>query len=251
MILIMSKIIYNELKKDFLITWSYKAQWAGELLSLTVFYFFISRFGYDSPIGSIAYAIWFFSILIINDISNKISNESQIGTLEQVYMSCTPIPVLFILRIVAAVVRAITLMGCLFVPICLIQKNVINLSSIYYALLSILVTLPGLVGMSLFLGGMTLILKDLGWFKNILNNALLFMSGAFISLDTIPKAFQIVAWMLPTTQTLECFINLQDGHALASIVRIIVIGSVYFFMGLIFFCVCDRHARINGSLGHY
>jgi len=166
-------------------------------------------------------------------------------------MSCTPIPILFILRIIAAIVRAIILMSCLFIPICFFQKNFLDFSSIYHAFLSLIFALPGLVGMSLFLGGMTLILKDLGWVKNILNNTLLFMSGAFISLDTAPHTLKIIALMLPTTQTLECYINLQKGDASASIARIFVFGVVYFFVGFIFFCICDRRARINGSLGHY
>lgn len=166
-------------------------------------------------------------------------------------MSCTPIPVLFILRIIAAIAKAIILMGCLFVPICLMQNNILNCLSIYYALLTLSVTMPGLIGMSLFLGGLTLILKDLGWLKNILNNTLLFMSGAFISFDKIPYTLQIIARGLPTTQTLECFIKLQEGTALTSITRILITGCIYFFMGFLFFCMCDRHARINGSLGHY
>src|SRR5690242_18248310 len=101
------KIIWNEIKKEFFNTWSYKWQWIGEFVSLIAFFFFLRALTQEVQMTGVSYCIWFYSVLIIGDISGKISMEMRSGTFEQIYLSSISPWVLFISKVIASILRAL------------------------------------------------------------------------------------------------------------------------------------------------
>jgi hypothetical protein len=79
-------ITLNEIRKEMLITWSYRIQWFFEFTGLIMFFFFLSRINYflnsSLDISFLTFSIWFYAILIIGDVGGKIAGEMRTGTFE-------------------------------------------------------------------------------------------------------------------------------------------------------------------------
>ena len=106
---------------------------------------------------------------------------------------------------------------------------------------------PGLFGISLLIGGLTILLKDTGWLINIVNNGFLFLSGIFLPLDSFPHQLQKISSMIPTTQAISSLneISLNDFF------MIMIINLSYLGLGIFCFFLCEKKAKIKGILGHY
>jgi ABC-2 type transport system permease protein len=242
------KIIWNEIKKEFFNTWSYKWQWIGEFVSLIAFFFFLSALTQEIRMTGVSYCIWFYSVLIIGDISGKISMEMRSGTFEQIYLSSIPPSVLFISKVIASIFRAFVIVAFFLTSLGL--AGYINISSINFRVISALLCItPGLFGISFFIGGLTIILKDVSWLTNIINNSFLFLSGVFLSIRSLPIALQKISSMIPTTQAV-ILVN-QNQLDFNNLLITIVTNLLYFGMGIFFFFFCERKAKTKGILGHH
>jgi hypothetical protein len=67
--------------------------------------------------AGVAYGIWFYSVLIIGDISGKVSLKMRSGTFEQIYLSSIPIPMIFLSKIITSIFRAFIIMTTLLMLI--------------------------------------------------------------------------------------------------------------------------------------
>ena len=245
--MILFKILWNEIKKEFSNTWSYRWQWVGEFISLSVFFFFLSMLTHKAEAG-IAYCVWFYSVLIIGDISGKVALEMRTGTFEQIYLSSTSIPILFLSKAITAVFRALLIMVILILFFWFfgyVNFSFFKLNIIYV----ILLLTPSLFGISLFVGGLTILLKDTGWLINIINNGFLFLSGIFLPLDSFPSNFQRISLLIPTTQAIKV-LNL-DQIFIEDCIIMLVVNFFYFGFGILCFFVFEKKAKMKGILGHY
>lgn len=241
------KILWNEIKKEILTAWSYKLQWLGEFISLLIFFIFLFTLAKEKQIAGVSYCLWFYSILIIGDISGKISIEMRCGTFEQIYLSTIPIPFLLLAKVISAIVKSFIIMGSLFSFLwSLGYINFTGLPTLKLAFIILLIT-PGLFGLSLFLGGLTILLKDIGWVLNILNNSLLFLSGIFMPIESLPKWLQCVSHMSLITNAIE-FIKTSNY---SNEISLFIFSIIYLFLGSSIFLFCEKKAKLKGSLGHY
>ena len=241
------KIILNELKKELYTAWSYKGQWLGEFTSLIAFFFFLNAMTNHSMVTGSTYCFWFYSILIMGDISGKVSMEMHMGTFEQIYLSPIPISILFISKAITAILKSFIIMSMLLFFLSLL--GYVNLSFFHQqTFLALLVITPGLFGISLFLGGLVMLLKNIGWIINIFNNSFLFLSGIFLSVDSLPNALQIISKLLPISQAVQILNGFAD---LEYLLKIVTLNTFYFCIGLYFFYLCEKVAKKKGLLGYY
>lgn len=237
--------VLNEIKKEFLYTLSYKWQWVGEFISLFAFFFFLSLFNPKSE-ASVAYGIWFYSILLIGDISGKVSIEMRSGTFEQLYLSSIPIPILFMSKAATSIFRAFIIMSSLLILFFMFGFFDLSFLNIKIFFVLMMIT-PGLFGISLIVGGLTILLKDAGWLVNVINNVILFLSGIFLPLDSLPHNLQKISLMIPTTQA----INSLNNFAVNNFVASTFVNFTYLGLGIIFFILCERNAKKRGVMGYY
>ena len=129
------RIVLNELIKELLIVWSYRLQWVGEIVSLIIFFMFLFNLTNETEYAAISYCLWFYSILIIGDISGKISVDMKAGTFEQVYLSIVPFKKLLIAKILSSIIRSTVLVAILFYILILhILKHLDPFSYLLYLL---------------------------------------------------------------------------------------------------------------------
>lgn len=252
--------IINEIRKELLLVWSYRIQWLCEIISLMLFFFFLSRVNLvgdkQLEFSLMSYATWFYAVLIIGDMGGKLAGEMRTGTFEPICLAIVPILWILIAKTVASIVRSTVLFCLLIIPIVILFSIHISLPNILMFFTVFLGLIPGLLGLSFLLGGITLIVKDASPIVNIVNNTLLFLSGGFIPLDTFPKWIGSITEHLPTTQAIKIFNTAQIGSPFISLLNkatgnLVVHSLVYLIIGLLTFFYCEKKAKLTGTLGHY
>ncbi len=235
----------NEIQKEIYTIFSYRFQWLGELIGVSVFYYYLSFLSETRGFSFDSYSIWFFSIVLIGDLSGKIANEMNLGTFEQNYLSVFSLKKLFAAKIVAAITRVFSILFVLQILHFFVTFQTISLST-YLIMVGIL---PSLMGISFALTGITLILKDTGWLVNILNNSLLFLSGVFFASEFFPSWIQMIAFYLPT----RLGEHLRNSTSLFDIsISMVVLQCVFYpLMGIIILTLCEKKSRYEGSSAYY
>jgi ABC-2 type transport system permease protein len=121
-----------------------------------------------------------------------------------------------------------------------------------------LLTMGGLYGFAFILAGATLIFKQVEALANALQNALLFLNGAFLPVERLPGWLEAFAHTLPTTQGIIVLRQVVlDGASLfqvwqdGSLPWLLIHSTVYFMIGWFFFRWCEGKARQQGALGQY
>ncbi|MGK5595270.1 MAG: ABC transporter permease [Parachlamydiaceae bacterium] len=241
------KIVWNEIKKEILTAWSYRLQWLGEFISLLVFFTFLIALAREKQIAGVSYCLWFYSILIIGDISGKISTDMRSGTFEQIYLSAIPVPFLLFAKVISAIFRSFIIMCSLFIIISILGYITLSSLPIIKLTYTMLIITPGLFGLSLFLGGLTILLKDVGWIINIINNSLLFLSGIFMTIESFPKWLQYVSQISIITNAVD-FIKINHSNNALSL---FILSTSYLVFGSVIFLYCEKKAKLRGCLGHY
>lgn len=245
----LASILWNELRKEILTTLGYKSQWLGEFLALIIFYLFLNKLSGRSDLSAYCYCLWFYSVLIIGDISGKITTEMRLGTFEQMYLSTFSIISLLTVKIITSIIRCgLLMLSLLFL---LFLNGYIFLNTLFDPLLwlAALCITPGLFGISLILGGITLSIKDTAWIVNIVNNSTLFLSGIFLSTEAFPNWIQNLSILIPTTQAITLLY--QNDFSPINWALFGASSLVYLLIGLACFFLFDRRAKEKGVLGHY
>ena len=256
-------VLYNEVRKELIITWNYRANAAIELLTLVFVFVFISYFAGGGEIDSetlpgslLGFLLWFYAAFAISGMSSGITGEASIGTLEQLYMSPMPTWLVFVGRVIATFVKGTLMVALLGVVLAMILPVTLPLE--LAALPPFALTMVGLFGFGYAIGGLTLVFKQISSASGLLTNVLLFLNGALLPVHHFPAWLETVAVFLPTTQGIIVLRKVVvDGASLTavwqdgSMVFLAVQSLVFLVVGWILFNVGERVAKQRGTLGQY
>jgi ABC-type polysaccharide/polyol phosphate export permease len=239
------KLIKNEILKELISTLSYKFQWLGELVAVSIYYFYLSHIAFSQNFSIEGYSIWFYSIVLIGDLGGKISNEMKMGIFEQNYLSVYSIKTLLVAKLVASFIRASAIL--LFLQFLFFVTTFTLVS--YQVYLLMIIILPALVGLSFFLAGLTVLFKDIGWISNILNNSLLFLSGIFISIELFPSWIYRFSYFFPT-RLAELILQCDSIYNFPFIIY--TLQCIFYPMvGYLVFVASEKRAKKTGVLAYY
>lgn len=253
----------NEMHKGILIIWSYKFNMLMQLLSLAFIFIGISYFMGGGELqpeqlssALLGYMVWFYAASAVSNMSWDLREETQVGTLEQMYMS--PVrPALLLLGRTIANLLTTTVMVVLMGGILVLALG-IPLQLRWEGLPIFVITLVGLFGFGFMIGGATLIFKHSESLGNLFQNALLFLNGALLPVDRLPGWLETFALTMPTTQGIIVLRNVMiDGQSLGavwadgSLIWLIAHSLVYFILGWTVFAYCERIAKQRALLGQY
>ena len=255
--------IYNETVKGFRLMWSYLFNTVTQWMIMAMIFVGIGflmgngEFHADQLAPTLlGYLIWFYAMVALTDMSIGLMQEAQAGTLEQMYLSPTPIGVVLIGRVLAdfltttlqviVVGTAMALTLGIYIPIRLDGLPVF------------LLTIAGVFGLGFVMAGSALVFKQVGALANLLQYILLFLNGAMVPIDRLPTWMQVLAQLLPSTQGIIVLRRIMlEG---VSFVTVCLDGSmlllllntfIYLLGGWLIFQWCDRIARRRGSVGQY
>ncbi len=256
-------VLLNECYKRLIILWSYRFNFLLETFMIGFLFVGISFFisgGSPAPAqmapALLGYLTWFYAAFAISDMSHGIREETQTGTLEQMYMSPLPSGLLLAGRSVASLLISsamIVLVGGILMLLLGIRIPLRPEGVPVFAL-----TISGLYGFAFLLGGATLIFKQVGALSNLMSNMLLFLNGSFLTIEQMPSWLENAARSLPTTQGIDVLRRVVlDGMSLAavwqdgSLVWLTVHSALCLLVGWTVFLWSERVARRRGLLGQY
>jgi ABC-2 type transport system permease protein len=254
---------FNEMEKELRIRWSYKFSIVVESVMMVAIFLGITFFMTEGDLQSeqlasalVGYIIWFYALIAIGKMSWGLREETQTGTLEQMYMSILPTWLLLVGRTLATLVITTLEVMVAFLPLALLLG--IRLPWTWEVLPLAGLTLAGLYGFGYIVGGATLVFKQVESLANLLQNVLLFLNGALLPVDRLPPAVEAFALMLPSTWGIIALREVMfEGATLGTLWQdgvlqhLLVNTLVYFVGGLVVYQVCENRARRRGLLGQY
>jgi len=256
-------VMFNESYKRLLIMWDYKFDVIVQLVMIGVIFIGASFFlggGQFLPQQLatlfLGYAVWFYARIVIMSTSGDLLGEAQAGTLEQMYMTPAPTEMLILGRMLAMLIT--TTIMVLLTSLGLIVLLHITFPLRWEGLPVLLITLAGLFGFALVLAGAALVFKQTEALADLLQNALLFLSGSLLPINHFPVWLAAIARTLPITQGIDVLRNVVlGGESLStawnngSLLWLIIHSALYLSIGWLIFKISERIARRRGSLGHY
>ncbi len=258
------RALLNEFHKEVLIIWSYKFN----LLLAQVFILGIIFVGAGFVIGNgqlnpqqlapflLGYLIWLLARILIYYTYESFTTETQSGTLEQMYMSPAPSELIVLMRMFAALLAP--LIVALLTGAGLMLLLNIRFPLRWEGLPVIALTMVGIFGFGLMLGGAILIFKQISALADLVQNALLFLSGSLVPVSRFPGWLAIIAKAMPTTQGIIVLRQvvlggqpLVSAWADGSLIWLCINSALYLLGGWLIFKWCERTAKQRGSLGQY
>jgi ABC-2 type transport system permease protein len=253
----------NEIGKSFLHDWHYQFDRLVELIVMAMTFtglsFLVGGGRVEKaalPGALLGYVVWLCAAKVIVTMSWNLRQETQTGTLEQMYMSPTPAEFLLLGQ---AISRLITT-AILVTPLVLVMVFVLDVELPLRAatLPILLLTLLGLFGFGLLLAGATLLFKQVESFADLVQYGLIFFNGALIPIERFPAWLAAVAQTLPTTQGIRLLRQVMlDGQSLSdlwregSLIWLFIHSLCFFVGGWLLFKWCESAARRRGTLGQY
>lgn len=195
------------------------------------------------------YVFWFLAFMVVNNIGYEVINEGMRGTLEQLSMSPMGIWRIMTARLVAStLLNFIMVSGLLYAAMLTTgQWLTIDLKTILPILI---LTLISMFGLGLMIAGISIIVKQVQSFLQILQFILAALT--FASLAKVP-------WLayFPFVKGVDLVRHAMiDGVSISQMrwedFSLLGLNAlIYFTLGLAFFLYCERVAIRKGLLSHY
>ncbi|WP_116201502.1 ABC transporter permease [Amycolatopsis circi] len=256
-------VVLAEARKGLRVNWYYKFNMVMQLVTLTAIFLFLVFFlGHGSmdpgqlTSALLGYVVWFYAVNMVSWVGIDLVSEAQTGTLEQMCMSVSPPELLLLGRAVAALVTTTGLVAVL--DLVLLASFGVSVPVSGGGLLMLALTLTGLFGFGLMIGGAMLVFKHVGALANLMINMIIFTNGTLLPVDEFPRWLTTIANSLPSTQGVTMLReSVLQGRSLAAmwsdggLPGLLLNTGIYLGLGVLVFEVGIRRARVRGSLGQY
>jgi ABC-2 type transport system permease protein len=210
----------------------------------------------------LGFCMWFLGIIAINSMSVDIENEARQGTLEQLYICA---PNFLGLLWTRGTVHLLTGSTMVFVLSLLLQAATgswlhLSLATLGPALLVIALSVVGLLGFGLMLGGISIVFKRIGQLAAMLQFGLLFLAlphpgappllGAFLQHLPLARGVELLRGLL-TLPGQQGALGPGSATLFAGLAWLVLDSAVYALLGSLVFSAMEKRARQQGALGHY
>ncbi|SES65271.1 ABC-2 type transport system permease protein [Oceanobacillus limi] len=195
------------------------------------------------------YVFWFLTIMVIQDIGWQVINEGMRDTLEQLSMSPMGIWKIMTTRLLATTLLNFIIVVFLLFLSMLTTGQWLNID-VGTLLPILLLTLISMFGIGFIIAGISIVLKQVQAFLQILQFILAGLTfvpltvAPFLAFFPFVKGVDLVRSVMIDGVTLSQ-IQATDWAILS------VNAVVYFVLGLFIFLYCERFAMKRGLLAHY
>ena len=254
-----------ELRRDVRVWWSYRAQAFSSLaLWLVAFPFMMATFdgvanGYSAErqlASLIGFLVWELCAGVLSATTESVTTEARQGTLESVVLAPVPPLLTFSLRLTAVFTRHAVETLVLGLGLALLLGLYVVPSAL--ALLVALLTLLGVAGVGLALGGLALVYKSVDSVVAVVSLLAVLFTGALVPLNGLGVVFTLLKLLLPMTWGIDLLRQALIGGATWSHVwasgalpGLALQSAVFLALGIAFFRRGLRRAQEQGSLGSY
>ncbi|ENQ3077253.1 ABC transporter permease [Bacillus sp. WLY-B-L8] len=210
--------------------------------------------------------VWYIAIGAIANFTFILQEEMELGTLEQIYLTRSPIMKILIGRALGSFIFDL-LSGIILslgtgIAISVFTKQysfsvfTLNISWISLVIVMIL-TMIGIYGFAFILAGISLVYKRISAIVGVLNNIFLFFTGITIA-SSFPPLLEGISKVLPITWgiiNLKAIIlskySFQELITNSSFTFLCLNSFLYLLVGITTFKYLEAYCRRKGTLGHY
>lgn len=196
----------------------------------------------------VGYFIWMIMLVAYSSVAYSISSDSTKGTLEQICMSSLGLHSVVVVRSIANLFINIVFCFVLLLFIMMTTGYWLNINVISLTVI-IIIGIFSIFGISLMLGGLTVIFKQINSFLNIMQ---FFLIG-LVMFDINPMASIFVPFRPAINMVYD--ITKKDFNLLSfsplDYLFLILNSAIYFIIGLVVFNYCSKVAKKKGLLGQY
>lgn len=267
----MLKTAWSFLVRDFLITTSYRAGFAiqvvGILFGVAVFHFMSTTVGATSdvlkPYGGNLFAFLIIGVAFVDYVTNSLQTfassirEGQmVGTLEMLLVSPVPTPVIIVSSSLWSYVFSsfrFSLFvggGALFFDLSLAGANIGG------ALCALVLSILYLMGLGVIGAGLVLVIKQEKAFTSIMMLLTVLLGGVAYPVEVLPGWLRGAAEVLPFTHSIKTLrqamlMNYSWAQLSPELLILTLYAVILLPLGLFFFTLCLQRVKMNGSLSHY
>ena len=213
----------------------------------------------ESLVRISCFILWYLAAHVLAKMSNVLVEEAYLGTLPQILTTRTSLLLYLVAHTVAEIVMSLIwivgflVLAAFFMPFgrALVQ---LSLWQVGAALVVVAVALAGIVGMGLFLFGLSIKFKQVGSISELLIFVMLLFSGFFIPPDHLPRELISVDFVSP----LWWFFDLLNRIILRQLVGIqplfliqAMVSTGWVVGGLVVTNRLLRQAKMRGTLLNY
>lgn len=260
-IFLMLYLLLAEIKRSWTQLIRYSSEIIGGIVGTTIIFYglFLSAryiagpgFQFGDRLDSIivGYVLWALMLFILGDIAGGLQQEARTGTLEQLFLSPYPAPVLFLMRAISSLMINLTInVGILLLIIALTGSKLSFPITLIPPLLAVLL---GAYGISFAMGSLALILKQVQQLLSVFQFALLFLFTAPV--ETWPGNLYVLGWFLPMTPGAGLLRDVMARNMplnWSNLAIALLNGTVYFSLGIVLFHWAERTVKRQGKLGGY
>lgn len=199
----------------------------------------------------LGYLLWTYAAMCIDLAAFNVAREAQTGTLEQYLLNGHPPALLVTTKLVASLFSTTVLVGSVLAVMGKVFGARLSLGGV--ALLVIVLTLVGVIGLGLMLAGVIVVYKRASTLGTVLQISLLFLTGAIVPLEMISPVLASTASVLPLTLGIRLLreVTLSGQVSSALVAALAANSAAYLAGGVLVFNRMDAVARRRGLLGHY
>lgn len=208
-----------------------------------------SGFGETSAGILVGFMIWFLAIFTYSELSFVLVQEASQGTLEQLAMSPLGFRKVIFIRTIVALLFNLLIMAIFLLLMMMSTGEWLHLDVLSIVPL-VLITIVGVLGLSLVVGGLALLFKQIQSSLQILQFVFVLLISPIVDYVPFIKILPL-AWGTRLVGRV-----MIDGISLAQIpvqdLLILIASSIFYFLvGYLIFRFCENKARDYGLLGHY
>ncbi len=248
------------LRKEFIVFRRYWVNSLGSMITLYVIFLLViggfqgvrawAGVGGDTVEGLVVgYVLWLFMLATYQDVSHTLRSEAQEGTLEQLYMSTHGLGWVMGAKVVAGFFTNLVLVVVLLLAA--LATTGVTLNVDFLSLLPLVVgTLLGSVGIGFAIGGITLVLKRIDSYTQMVQFLL-------IALVAVPAGRVLWMRLLPCSYGSALITRVMVGGeslvqlGLWNVAAMFFVGLIHLLLGFGVYKICERKAMLAGMLGHY
>jgi ABC-2 type transport system permease protein len=257
----MLTLFLAELKRSWILLKRYATETISLVIGTTIIFYglFLSAqyvVGSNSQFGDrldsiiVGYVLWSLTLFILGDIAGGLQREAQTGTLEQLFLSPFGAPKVFLTRAIASLTTQLTINLVILTLILVLTGSQLAFPPLL--LLPLLTVLLGAYGVSLAMGSLALLVKQVQQLLGIFQFALLFVLT--VPVESWISSIRWLGWLLPMTPGAGLLRELMargQGFDWQLFAIALLNGIAYFTLGLFLFRYAEREAKHRGKLSGY
>jgi ABC-2 type transport system permease protein len=257
----MVRILYAEMRREAHYLRAYRLEFVGDLLLfglgfvlLSGLFQIVAQGNYSTQqqtLSMLGFLLWRAADGCMLRLMGSAVEESQWGTLEQIWMGGVSPAIILIMRTVVFCLFWVVRVAILGVILALwVGVEGIGVSWLELLIIFVL-SLGSAIGVAYLLIGFQLVHKQISSLMLAISTSLLFVTGALVPLTHVPM-WERLALLLPLGPGIR-FLQQSESHSLVGWDGLWLLGHTAIYLTLGFYALKrgQRRARQLGSLAHY